>query len=54
MTDYGLPIAPIEITERRAFARAVASGRAVTEFENNGKAAEEIRALWLWLKEQMS
>jgi chromosome partitioning protein len=54
LAGYGLPIAPIEITERRAFARAVASGRAVTEFENNGKAAEEIRALWLWLKEQMS
>ena len=54
LAGYGLPIAPVEITERRAFARAVASGRAVTEFENNGKAAEEIRALWLWLKEQMS
>ena len=37
----------------RAFARAVASGRAVTEFESNGKAAEEIRALWEWLKGQM-
>lgn len=53
LAGYGLPIAPVEITERRAFARAVASGRAVTEFENNGKAAEEIRALWLWLKEQL-
>ena len=39
--------------DRRAFARAVATGRAVTEFEDHGKAAEEIRALWKWLKEQM-
>jgi chromosome partitioning protein len=53
LAEYGLPIAPIEIVERRAFARAVATGRAVTEFENDGKAATEIRALWAWLKEQM-
>lgn len=52
--EYGLPVAPVEITDRRAFARAVASGRAVTEFEGDGKAAAEIRALWAWLKEQMA
>jgi chromosome partitioning protein len=51
--SHGLTVAPVEITERRAFARAVATGRAVTEFENHGKAAEEIRSLWKWLKEQM-
>ena len=39
MAEYGLPIAPIEIIDRRAFARAVATGRAVTEFESDGKAA---------------
>jgi chromosome partitioning protein len=50
---YGVPIAPVEIIDRRAFARAVATGRAVTEFESDGKAATEIRALWAWLKEQM-
>jgi chromosome partitioning protein len=53
LETYGFPVAPITITERRAFARAVASGRAVTEFDGNGKAAEEIRALWKWFKEQM-
>lgn len=52
--SYGLPIAPVEIMERRAFARAVATGRAVTEFESNGKAANEIRMLWEWLQEQMA
>jgi chromosome partitioning protein len=40
---YGLPVAPVEITERRAFARAIATGRAVTEFDSHGKAAEEVR-----------
>ena len=53
LAEYGLPIAPVEILDRRAFARAVATGRAVTEFESDGKAATEIRALWAWLKEQM-
>lgn len=53
LAEYGLPIFPEEITDRRAFARAVATGRAVTEFESDGKAAQEIRALWSWLKEQM-
>jgi chromosome partitioning protein len=36
---YGLPIVPGEITDRRAFARAVTTGSAVTEFEAEGKAA---------------
>jgi chromosome partitioning protein len=53
LAEYGLPISPVEIIDRRAFARAVATGRAVTEFESDGKAAGEIRILWNWLKEQM-
>jgi chromosome partitioning protein len=50
LADYGLPAAPVVITDRRAFARAVATGRAVTEFEGDGKAAAEIRSFWTWLK----
>lgn len=53
LAAYGLPVAPAEVTDRRAFARAIASGQAVTEFEDDGKAAAEIRALWGWLQEQM-
>jgi chromosome partitioning protein len=52
--NFGLPIAPVTITDRRAFARAVATGRAVTEFESEGKAAEEIRELWHWLKQELT
>lgn len=54
LEGYGLLVAPVEITDRIAFARAVASGRAVTEFGGDGKAAAEIRALWAWLKGQMA
>ena len=53
LEGYGLPIIPGEITDRRAFARAVTTGSAVTEFEADGKAAEEIRALWAWIKETL-
>jgi chromosome partitioning protein len=49
----GFPVAPVPITDRRAFARAIATGRAVTEFDAEGKAAREIRALWHWFKDQM-
>jgi chromosome partitioning protein len=54
LRSYGLPVSPAAITDRRAFSRAVATGRAVTEFETEGRAAEEIRALWAWLQEQMA
>jgi chromosome partitioning protein len=54
LAQYGLPIYPGEISERRAFSRAISSGRAVTEFESQGKAAGEVRGLWRWLKEQMN
>jgi chromosome partitioning protein len=53
LTRYGYPIFPGQITERRSFARAVASGRAVTEFETHGKAADEIRSLWTWLDKEL-
>lgn len=53
LEEYGLPIAPVEITDRRAFARAVTNGTAVTEFDSDGKAAEEIRALWAWIKDTL-
>ena len=51
---FEMPIAPVTITDRRAFARAVITGRAVTEFEPDGKAAEEVTALWQWIKETMA
>jgi chromosome partitioning protein len=54
LAGYDLPIAPMEITDRRAFSRALATGRAVTEFESDGRAAAEIRALWTWLREHMA
>src|SRR3954447_1935082 len=53
LAGYGLEVAPGAITDRRAFARAVATGRAVTEFDGEGRAAEEIRELWQWLQRKL-
>jgi chromosome partitioning protein len=53
LAGYGLPVAPVEIAERRAFSRAIATGRSVTEFETDGRAAGEIRALWEWIRTQL-
>jgi chromosome partitioning protein len=46
-----LPLAP-EIGDRVAYKRAVASGQAVVEFEPEGKAAGEIKALWRWIRHE--
>ena len=52
LETYDIPVAPMIIGERRAFARAIASGRAVTEFDAKGRAAQEVIALWQWLIDQ--
>ncbi len=49
---YTLPVAPLAISQRVAFSRALVDGRAVTEFEPKGKATQEIRTLYsfIWKK----
>ena len=41
------------IAERRAFARALTGGLAVTEFDPLGKGAGEMREFWQWVAQQM-
>ncbi len=53
LSGFSIPIAPTRIHERRPFARAVSTGRAVTEFEPAGKAADEIRNLWSYLAREL-
>lgn len=50
LTAYGLPVAPVSISQRAAFGHALIDGRAVTEFDGSGKAAGELRRLWDWLQ----
>jgi chromosome partitioning protein len=46
----GHAVAPVDIVTRAVMADAVARGRTAFELEPRGKAAEEIAALWAWLK----
>jgi chromosome partitioning protein len=46
LAAYGLPVARTSLGLRAAMSHALIDGRAVTEFDADGKAASEIRSLW--------
>jgi chromosome partitioning protein len=46
---HGFPVCPVAPGQRTPFVRAISTGKAVSEFEPRGKAAEEIEALWKWI-----
>jgi chromosome partitioning protein len=46
-------VSPIRIVLRNAYQDAQGLGLGVTEYEPEGKAAEEIRALWKWIVRKM-
>ena len=45
----GAKVAPHHLTHRVAFAHGVIDGRTAQEFEPQGKAAEEVEAIYTWL-----
>lgn len=47
------PVAPVAVVARSAFQDAHAAGLAITEFEPEGKGAEEIRSLWNWVESRL-
>jgi chromosome partitioning protein len=51
VTAMQLPLTP-NIGDRVAYKRAIASGQAVVEFEPEGKAAAEIKALWRFIQHE--
>lgn len=46
-------VAPVNIVIRNTYQDAFGRGLGVTEFEPEGKAAEEIRALWQWVETKL-
>jgi chromosome partitioning protein len=46
-------VAPVHIVMRNAYQDAQGAGLGVTEFEPEGKAAQEIRGLWTWIEKKM-
>lgn len=51
--EYGLTIAPEQLTQRAAFMHALTGGQAAQEFEPKGKAAVEAKRLYTWTLKQM-
>ena len=51
--EFGLEIAPVVLPERAAFHHSTAAGLTAPEHHSQGKAADEIRALWAWTCEQL-
>lgn len=45
LTDMGVKVVPVSVSNLVAYARAITTGQGVTEFEPEGKAAAEMRAL---------
>ena len=46
-------VSPVVIVSRNTHQDAYGAGLGVTEFEPNGKAAEEIKELWSWLESRL-
>jgi chromosome partitioning protein len=45
LADMGLSVVPVSVSNLVAYARAITAGQGVTEFEPEGRAAAEMRAL---------
>lgn len=46
-------VCPTVIADRRIYGRALITGQSVTEVEKDGKASDEVRSLWKWIKKEM-
>lgn len=47
-----LKVSPVNVVSRAVYQDALGAGMGVTEFEPEGKAAEEMRELWKWISQQ--
>jgi chromosome partitioning protein len=46
---HGVKVAPVTLQQRAAYGHALTAGKTAPEYEPDGKAAEEVAALWKWL-----
>ena len=53
LSRFDIPVADVEIVNRMAFSDALVSGEVAQEFEPDGKAAKEIRALYQWVMDMV-
>lgn len=47
--QFSLKVAPVMLPERAAFHHSVGAGKTAPEIEPQGKAAEDIASLWVWV-----
>jgi chromosome partitioning protein len=50
----GVDVAPVMLTQRAIYHHSTAQGKTAIELEPEGKAAEEVAALWAWTSEQVN
>lgn len=53
VTEIGMQVGPVRLSERATFRHATGSGKAAQEVEPDGKAASEVADLWRWLCQQV-
>lgn len=49
----GVTVAPVMLTQRAIYHHSTAQGKTATELEPDGKAADEVAALWAWTCERV-
>lgn len=54
VAGFGLDVAAVAMPQRAAYSDATGSGQAAPEIEPEGKAADEIAALWDWVSQRAS
>src|SRR4051794_33461524 len=53
VTEIGMKVGPVRLSERATFRHATGAGKAAQEVEPQGKAAGEVDGLWRWICEQV-
>lgn len=53
VNEFGMQVGPVRLSERAAFRHATGSGKSAQESEPTGKAAQEVKELWLWVCHQV-
>jgi chromosome partitioning protein len=54
VAELGLDTCPVTFGERADFHRSSSSGEVASEIDAKGKAAEEVKALWKWVKKALA
>lgn len=54
LQGMGVPVAGPMLTQRAVYHHSTAQGKTASELEPEGKAAEELRTLWAWIREQVN